>query len=1026
MSSTNSTRSVYDIIADIDDAISQGDSSSQFSIEFLDDSDDDDDDSSFEEEVLEEEDAAMANVAKATSSGSYMKEFTNKHYDPNHHYDLIQDEMKEDFNPLSILEKGSQQRKKMVDVRTTKKALHVLDTLQRSKRLNAAETSRSQEFKQRSDPSGVFTASFSQMKRTSSVGRKLSHLPEDEEMSFEESMCSESTADDFSMSLCSVSTSVTNGVSASEDIKLPPEHQMETPRMNNRKGVFDSKHQPIVEGEAPKRSRLLGLISSDQKAGGSNMLSTSSIKRYDVKVEPQLKQGTKDEVSMSSNVTSNNSMTTSIVSSISYLGSILLGGSDSSRSNRIKDRSTSGSRGSITSQHEEIPVQRNTAFISFRSTSRSTDNEEESVAISTSSTNLGGKKDPPKIGHVGTPVLSFCGLDYNDAGNKCSPCETMDLCRANVSACDVAVEDDDGTFAGESTNATAAIAPGVGEVQANVSTADTAIVGADTASVHTFSVIPATPTKATSVYQPPIFMDCEDDNDRVWLKKSIMSGKSASPKSKSPFTAKRARQLLVDIESGSQYLDQRSGEKNDKAWSKKRKCVLIAITIIILVICVIAMLAVLHMISVVSLDGILPGQTANDVEDIHNPETTNNVKENQQATQAPKDESDISGIPWYADLNAYQCIQDAGMLKSDHKPFNSLKECCYVNFAIFISEDWSMDECIIADPAVWPTYQPTPLQHELVPALLYYADWDTSKCTKEDSSTKKQWDMGYETEDECCVANFSWDKNIDCNSGENDAASNSGDSDFVLSTPAPTALTDPLANTSVNYHADFNAGKCVQDESTQTNGKYQESYETEEECCQFHFSWDVDGNCYMDGMSTPAPTVLTDRGLPLVSVVVKYYADWVAGKCVQDESTQTNETYQESYETEKECCQINFGWDVNGICYTDGVSTPAPTVLPDSLASIVVEYNADWIAGKCVQYDSTKKNGIHQKSYGTEEECCQINFGWDVNGICYEDGVSTPAPLLTNRDRSYEELESTVPSIEMSRMPSGSPSDIPA
>jgi len=867
MSSTNSTRSVYDIIADIDDAISQDESSSQFSIEFLDDDDDDDDDSSFEEEVLEEEDAAMTNLAKATSSGSFMKECTNKHYDPNHHHDLVQDEIKEDFNPLSILEKGSQQGKKMVDVRSTKKELNVLDTLQRSKRLNAAETSRSQEFQQRS-----------QMKRASSVGRKLSHLPEDEEMSFEESMCSESTADDFSMSLCSVSTSATNGLSASENIKLLPEHQMETPTVSNRKGVFDSKQQPIVEGEAPKRSRLLGLISSNQEAGGSNMLPSSSIKRYDVKLEPQATQVTKEEVSLSSNGTSNDSMMKSVASSISYIGSILLGGSDSSSSNPIKDRSTSGSIGSITSQQKEIPVQRNTAFISFRSTSRSTDNDEKSFAISTSSSIVGGKGDLPKIGHV----------------NSLSK------------------------------------------------------------STHTFSVIPATPTKATSVYQPPILTDCEDDDGRVWLRKSIMSRKSTSLKSKSPFTLKRARQLLVDIESGSQHLDQLSGEKNDKARSKKRKCVLIVITIIILVICVIAVLAVLHMISVVSLDGILPGQTANDVEDIHNPETTNNIKDNQQPTQAPKDESDISGTPWYADLNAYRCVQDAGMLKSDHEPFNSLKECCYVNFASFISEDWSMDECIIADAAVLPTYQPTPLQHAPATALLYYADWETSKCIKEDSSTKKQWDMGYVTENECCVANFSWDENIDCNSGENDAASDSSDSEFLLSTPSPTALTYPPAKILVNYYADFVAGKCVQGESTQTNGKYQESYETEEECCQ-----------------------------------------------------------------------INFGWDVNGICYMDGTSTPAPTPRPDPPPSIVVEYYADWVAGKCVQDDSTQTNGIYQDSYETEEECCEINFGWDVNGICYEDGMSTPAPSITNRDRSYEALESTVPSIEMSGMPSGSLSDIP-
>lgn len=752
MSNTNSTRSVHDIISGIDDAISQAESSSQFSIEFTDDCDEDDDDSSFEEEVLEEEEAAMANIVKAALSGSSMNKITNKNYDLNHYCDMIQDEIEEDFNPLSILEKGSQQRKKMVDVRCTKKVLNELDTLQSSmKRLNAAAPSRSQDFQQRSNPCSVLTASLSQTNRTSIRGRKLPHLVEDEEMSFEESMCSESTADEMSISICSVSTSLSNGFSisdASKDIKLPPNHQMVTPRVNNRKSVFVNKKQPTVEGEAPERSCLLGLVSSNQKAGeaGSKMLTSSSIMRNGAKVEPRARQGMKEEVSSSSKGISNESFQASIASSISYIGSIFLGGSDSSMSNSIKDRSTSGSA------------------------SKSTGNDKKTVAISTPGSKVGGKKDPHKI----------CSVDSQSK------------------------------------------------------------------STHTFSVMTATPINTASAYQPPVLMDCEDNGDRVSFTKSAMSKESTSPKRDASSTAKRALQLLVDIESGS--LDQHSGVKTDKAWSKKRKCVLIGV-FIFLVICVIAVLAVLHIISVISLDGILPGQTstANDAKDVHGPQTTNNDKD------------------------------DLGF---------------------------------VADVDVWPTYQPTQLQQTPVPALLFYANWDTSKCTEEDSGTKKPWDVGYKTEDECCVANFSWDENSDCNSGENDAVSNGGDKDIVLSTPAPSVLAYPPVSSAAKYYADFAAGKCVQDNSTETNGKYQASYETEGECCQINFSWDVNGICYVDGVSTPAPAPTVRQ--------INYYADWVAGKCVQDYSNQTNGEYQASYETEEECCQINFSWDANSICYVDG------------------------------------------------------------------------------------------------------------
>jgi hypothetical protein len=76
------------------------------------------------------------------------------------------------------------------------------------------------------------------------------------------------------------------------------------------------------------------------------------------------------------------------------------------------------------------------------------------------------------------PVLTFCGVDYDDAGTKCTPCETnkdcsgMELCHVNVTACDVMVNGFNNTLADESTNATAAILNGVNDELANATIAN--------------------------------------------------------------------------------------------------------------------------------------------------------------------------------------------------------------------------------------------------------------------------------------------------------------------------------------------------------------------------------------------------------------------------------------------------------------------------------------------------------------------------------------------------------------------------
>ena len=106
------------------------------------------------------------------------------------------------------------------------------------------------------------------------------------------------------------------------------------------------------------------------------------------------------------------------------------------------------------------------------------------------------------------PVLTFCGVDYYDAGTKCTPCETnmdcsgMELCHNNVTACDIVVGGDNITSAGSgnSTNTTASIAPSVDDelVNATFATENDSVAIAETAVTDTSTTVTNTSDDPTT------------------------------------------------------------------------------------------------------------------------------------------------------------------------------------------------------------------------------------------------------------------------------------------------------------------------------------------------------------------------------------------------------------------------------------------------------------------------------------------------------------------------------------------------
>ena len=445
-------------------------------------------------------------------------------------------------------------------------------------------------------------------------------------------------------------------------------------------------------------------------------------------------------------------------------------------------------------------------------------------------------------------------------------------------------------------------------------------------------------------------------------------------------------------------------------------------------------------------------------------------------TFMPTQEGSISTIPWYVDWTAYQCVQDCegpppcgGKKPSWESSSGSLRRCCEVHFEGFFSEHWTLDDCMsmsggsgggegggegtsdtlpgqgtqegtvnYPNPNKPKTGRPTrrpassseqtsakpPQTYQGSPAnsgMLYYADWNLSECTEEDSSTKKPWNVGYTTASECCLANFQWSESSDCYRGD-------GAGSVVDSLPAPAPADDPRF--SFLYHADFNVGKCIQVDAAKIE-RWQTGYESEDECCQSNFSWDESGDCYAgdDTGSIPAPSIVilpspdsqgenTSGGDNTQSSHL-FLPDFAVGKCVQDDDSQV-QRFGSTYNSEEVCCLANFKWDVKSDCYAgddtaypsyipttspslrpspkptpkpsqhptvkadDATSTPDQTAQPGDVDSSnqMMLYYANFEARKCTLEESSQKSPW-EKSYETEHECCLTWFSWDKNSGCH-------------------------------------------
>ncbi|KAL7551747.1 hypothetical protein ACHAWF_014941, partial [Thalassiosira exigua] len=164
-----------------------------------------------------------------------------------------------------------------------------------------------------------------------------------------------------------------------------------------------------------------------------------------------------------------------------------------------------------------------------------------------------------------------------------------------------------------------------------------------------------------------------------------------------------------------------------------------------------------------------------------------------------------------------------------------------------------------------------------------------------------------------------------------------------------------------------------------------------------------------------------------------HYPDWIRSKCAEADSS-AKEAWETGFESDEECCRVNFGWDKDGACYA-GPEEPAAAEtgegegedeaeetdedsdetgertdedgdegtdeegadesadedieegadLSNPVSTIAMRHYADWESRSCILADSTGKKAW-EVGYDDDAECCRAHFGWDEDGDCYDEG----------------------------------------
>ena len=178
-------------------------------------------------------------------------------------------------------------------------------------------------------------------------------------------------------------------------------------------------------------------------------------------------------------------------------------------------------------------------------------------------------------------------------------------------------------------------------------------------------------------------------------------------------------------------------------------------------------------------------------------------------------------------------------------------------------------------------------------------------------------------------------------------------------------------------------------------------YDSHSECCAKAYGGQASGACVgslsvstEDSLSSSKPFIADANDLinnPSVALSInneekaKWYPDynpiWTLGVCSNIAPVPIG---RPSYNSQSECCQIEYGGQVSGACA--GFSTSA--VIKSE--SYYPDYNGNWSLGKCTNAFPAPSG---RPQYSSHKECCEKAYAGQSSGACVEDLTVTPTTM---------------------------------
>ncbi|KAL7517153.1 hypothetical protein ACHAWF_000106, partial [Thalassiosira exigua] len=122
----------------------------------------------------------------------------------------------------------------------------------------------------------------------------------------------------------------------------------------------------------------------------------------------------------------------------------------------------------------------------------------------------------------------------------------------------------------------------------------------------------------------------------------------------------------------------------------------------------------------------------------------------------------------------------------------------------------------------------------------------------------------------------------------------------------------------------------------------------------------------------------------------RYYASYAEGESCSSKPAAEFETWEESYGSREECCEVAFGWDY------DNCTGAGDDELPAELATTIDSQRREPAAAPAASTDANARRyyptfsegescsskpaarfEAWEESFETKEECCEVAFGWD-------------------------------------------------